>query len=62
MSAQVSMWVEPVGVAKKFDCLRTVAKANKTAARAIGLMGVVNCTNFWKTPPSPLCPLFIHFR
>ena len=29
--------------------------------QSIGLMGVVNYTNFWKTPPAPLCPLFIHY-
>ena len=39
-----------------------IAKIMDVNTRSIPLMGVVKCTNFWKTLPSPLCPLFIHYR
>ena len=41
---------------------RNIAYVNSSKYLGIGLMGVVNCTKFWKNPPAPLCPLFIHYR
>ena len=63
MTQYVTCWVVLIVIEQETILLNEEAINLKKALEAtlcIGLMGVVlNCTNFWKNPPAPLCPLFI---